>query len=115
MPFPSSRRLAACAQRSSLIGALALLGTIGCGESSSKAAGTAELVVARLTSSVATLTHLSFALQHPLLGDPNGTPSTGLALGARGDTLLVAAYLGDTTPDSQRILTYLEIDSRLLP
>jgi hypothetical protein len=46
------------------------------------------------------------------LGGAVASRSRAVVMAARGDTLLIAAYLnGDTIPT----LTYLEIDSRLLP
>lgn len=69
--------------------------------------GTADLVIARLTESEPTLTHFRF-----VMGGAVEYLTNDVAMVARGDTLLVAAYLsGDTVPT----LTYLEIDSSLRP
>jgi hypothetical protein len=69
--------------------------------------GTADLVVARLTDSGTTLTHFRF-----VMGGADRYLINDVAMVARGDTLVVTAYLsGDTVPT----LTYLEIDSHLLP
>jgi hypothetical protein len=65
--------------------------------------GTADLVVARLTEPEPTLTHFRF-----VMGGAVEYLTNDVAMVARGDTLVVAAYLsGDTIPT----LTYLEIDS----
>jgi len=69
-------------------------------------AGTAELIVAHLTETGPELNHFQFDL-----GGANVDPSHGVALDARGDTLLVAAQL-DGGP--VRKLTYVELDSRRL-
>jgi hypothetical protein len=69
--------------------------------------GTADLVVARLTEAEPVLTHFRFDT-----GSALPARDYLVAMAARGETLLVAAMLsGDPT----RALTYLELDSRLLP
>jgi hypothetical protein len=69
--------------------------------------GTADLVVTRLTESEPTLTHFRF-----VMGSAVRYLTNDVAMVTRGDTLVVTAYLsGDTVPT----LTYLEIDSNLLP
>ena len=69
--------------------------------------GTANLVVARLAESGTVTSRFRFDM-----GGAVASLSRKVAMTARGDTLLVAAYLsGDLSPT----LTYLEIDSRLLP
>jgi hypothetical protein len=69
--------------------------------------GTADLVIARLTGSEPILTHFRFVMSSAVMYLTND-----VLMVARGDTLVVAAYLsGDTVPT----LTYLEIDSNLLP
>ena len=69
--------------------------------------GTADLVIARLTESEPTLTHFRF-----VMGGAVRYLTNDVAMVARGDTLVLAAYLsGDAVPT----LTYLEIDSTQLP
>ena len=69
--------------------------------------GTADLVVAHLTGSEPILTDFRF-----VMGGAVRYLTNDLAMVARGDTLVVAADLsGETVPT----LTYLEIDSNLLP
>ena len=68
--------------------------------------GTAELVVARLTDAEPVLSHFRFDL-----GGPTFDPFSDVVLEARGDTLVLVASLGRKTPS----LTYVELDSRLLP
>lgn len=64
-------------------------------------------MVARLTGPEPTLTHFRFVMGSAVMYLIND-----VVMVARGDTLAVAAYLsGDTVPT----LTYLEIDSNLLP
>jgi hypothetical protein len=68
---------------------------------------TADLVVASLTETEPVLTRLRF--------DASSAVQAGdypVNMAARGETLLVAATLSS---DAARRLTYLEIDSRLLP
>ena len=65
-------------------------------------------MVARVTPSGPTLSRFRFDLG----GEAVASLSRAVVMAARGDTLLVAAYLnGDTIPT----LTYLEIDSQQLP
>jgi hypothetical protein len=68
--------------------------------------GIAELVVARLTDSAPVLSRFRFELDNALLD-----LSRDVVMTARGDTLLVAASLSGDRPK----LTYVEIDSTLLP
>jgi hypothetical protein len=83
------------------------LPTFYCSWTETSGTGTADLVVARLTESEATLTHFRF-----VMGGAVRYLTNDVAMVARGDTLVMAAYLsGDTVPT----LTYLEIDSNLLP
>jgi len=78
-----------------------------CSWTETSGTGTAELVVARLTAPEPTLSHFRF-----VMGGAVRYLTNDVAMVARGDTLVVAAYLsGDTVPT----LTYLEIDSNLLP
>jgi hypothetical protein len=78
-----------------------------CSWTETSGTGTADLVVARLTDSEPALTHFRFAM-----GGAVRYLTNDVAMVARGDTLVVAAYLsGDTVPT----LTYLEIDTNLLP
>jgi hypothetical protein len=77
-----------------------------CGRTETSGSGTADLVVARLTESEPILSHFRFDLGGAALSG-----SRDVVMVARGDTLVVAAFLsGDLIPT----LTYLEIDSRLL-
>jgi hypothetical protein len=77
-----------------------------CYPSETSGQGTADLVLARITESEPILTHFRFDL-----GGAISSLSRDIAMAARGDTLLVAAYLsGDNIPS----LTYLEIDSTRL-
>ncbi len=79
-----------------------------CSQTETSGSGTAELVVARLTEADPILTHFRFDLG----GAVSSPLSRYVVMAARGDTLVVAAYLnGDIIPT----LTYLEIDSNLLP
>ena len=81
--------------------------TFYCSWNETSGTGTADLVVARLTEPEPTLTHFRF-----VMGGAVRYLTNDVAMVARGDTLVVAAYLsGDTVPT----LTYLEIDSTLLP
>jgi hypothetical protein len=81
--------------------------TFYCSWTQTSGTGTADLVVARLTEPEPTLTHFRF-----VMGGAVEYLTNDVAMVARGDTLVVAAYLsGDTVPT----LTYLEIDSSLLP
>jgi hypothetical protein len=78
-----------------------------CGLTETSGGGTADLVVARLTDSEPILTHFHFVMSGAVR-----YLSDDVAMVARGDTLVVAAHLsGETVPT----LTYLEIDSTLLP
>jgi len=78
-----------------------------CSWTQTSGTGTADLVIARLSGSEPTLTHFRF-----VMGGAVRYLTNDVAMVARGDTLVVAAYLsGDTVPT----LTYLEIDSTLLP
>jgi hypothetical protein len=64
-------------------------------------------VVARLTGAAPTLTRFSFPMSSAV-----EYLDIDLAMVARGETLVVAAYLsGDLAPT----MTYLEIDSQRLP
>lgn len=78
-----------------------------CEASEQSSTGTAELVLARLTDAGPVLSHFEFDLHGQIVG-----PSRGMAMAARGDTLLVTATLDS---NYVRDLTYLEIDSRSLP
>ena len=81
--------------------------TFDCGWTETSGTGTADLVVARLTGPEPALTHFHF-----VMGSAVRYLINDVVMVARGDTLVVAAYLsGDTVPT----LTYLEIDSNLLP
>jgi hypothetical protein len=81
--------------------------TFYCDWTETSGTGTADLVVARLTESEPVLTHFRF-----VMGGAVRYLINDVAMVARGDTLLVAADLsGETVPT----LTYLEIDSNLLP
>ena len=78
-----------------------------CSWTETSGTGTADLVVARLTEPEPTLTHFRF-----VMGGAVRYLTNDVAMVARGDTLVVAAYLsGDAVPT----LTYLEIDSTQLP
>jgi len=78
-----------------------------CFKSEMNGTGTADLVVARLTQFGPNMSRFHFDL-----GGAVASLSRAVVMAARGDTLLVAAYLsGDTIPT----LSYLEIDSRQLP
>jgi hypothetical protein len=81
--------------------------TCDCVPTSTGGDGTADLVLARLTASGPRLTRFRFEMESPVLDG-----SREVEMAARGDTLLVAAFLdGMSAPD----LTYLEIDSTALP
>ncbi len=69
--------------------------------------GTAELVLMRLTEAEPILSHFRFDMGGAILGSPRE-----VRIAARGDTLLVAAQLGGSKVPT---LTYIEIDSTLLP
>jgi hypothetical protein len=77
-----------------------------CGYTETSGTGTADLVVARITESEPIVAHFPF--------DMGGTAwvDSTVSMAARGDTLVVAAYLSDQTVPT---LTYVEIDSKLLP
>jgi hypothetical protein len=78
-----------------------------CGRTETSGTGTADLTVARLTESEPIFTHFRFVMSGAV-----SNLSSGVAMAARGDTLIVVAYLsGETVPT----LTYLEIDSKRLP
>lgn len=78
-----------------------------CDRTETSGSGTADLVLARLTASEPILTRFHFAM-----GGAITSLSNNVVMAARGDTLLVGAHLnGQAIPT----LTYLEIDSNLLP
>jgi hypothetical protein len=74
-----------------------------CGRNETTGSGTADLVVGRLTAADPILTHFRFDLSSALWSLEND-----LEMEARGEILIVA---GTLRPN----LTYLEIDSTLLP
>jgi hypothetical protein len=77
-----------------------------CGYTETSGTGTADLVVARLTGSEPIVSHFPF--------DAGGAVwhYGPVAMAARGDTLVILANLNDQTIPT---MTYLEIDSNLLP
>jgi hypothetical protein len=76
-----------------------------CGYTETSGTGKADLVVARLTGSEPIVSHFPFDMGGAVRFD------SAVAMAARGDTLVVAAYLSDQTVPT---LTYVEIDSTLL-
>jgi len=77
-----------------------------CFKSEISGTGTADLVLAHLTASGPNMSRFHFDL-----GGAVASLSRTVVMAARGDTLLVGAYLGG---DMIRTLTYLEIDSMQL-
>jgi hypothetical protein len=78
-----------------------------CRRTETAGSGTADLVVARLTEAEPVLTRFRFDASSAVRA-----ADYPVNMAARGETLLVAATLSS---DAARRLTYLEIDSRLLP
>ncbi|HEY4187491.1 MAG TPA: hypothetical protein VGP07_20610 [Polyangia bacterium] len=78
-----------------------------CGWSETSGTGTAELVVARLGGSAPVLGRFRFDMRGAIL-----SLDRDVVMAARGDTLVIAGQLsGDNVP----ALTYLEVDTALLP